>query len=267
MITVGSSILVFFNILKLLPVLFFLEFEILLSIVHPILFVDFLEHAAIRVLVSCDVKVYLSFLFSLRHWWNNIFETLFVLLIDWHVWIYLQLFGSLEIVFTGATLLTQIVLLLATCGSNDGSVFFARSLSCTIICFSKVNKWALCFIFTLLWNRSFILERFFTLLVAGNTIFHINELCRIFLCLSRWVIFLILIFSLSNLMHVIGSFHFSSSIIILVLERRLEPDINRLDGFRFSDELWRFQVASRSTCFQPSSFSYRSRLVFFHGFH
>jgi len=126
MITVGSSILVFFNILKLLPVLFFLEFEILLSIVHPILFVDFLEHAAIRVLVSCDVKVYLSFLFSLRHWWNNIFETLFVLLIDWHVWIYLQLFGSLEIVFTGATLLTQIVLLLATCGSNDGSMFFCQ---------------------------------------------------------------------------------------------------------------------------------------------
>ena len=233
-----SVLAIFFDILELLPILFFLEFEILLGIVHPILFVDFLEHAAF-LLISCDVKVH--FLFSLRHWWNNIFETLFVRLI---VWINLQLFSSLEIVITVAmlaTILTQSLLWVTSGTGDDISLFLLGSSGCSIgfiisSCSGilEINKW---WVFSLLCHR-FDLEHFFTLLVAGNTIFHINGLCLVVrsfvdlintrtvakntflsLCdgfltnsfLSRLVSILILIFSLSNLMHLTG---FISSLIV-----------------------------------------------------
>ena len=105
----GSSfsnfVLIFdiFNFKAALAFLFFLEFEVLLSIVHPILLVDFLEHINIAAILltlnessSGDIIIYLLFFLSsmFRPLWNNIFETLFVRLLAWDN---LQLLSSLEL--------------------------------------------------------------------------------------------------------------------------------------------------------------------------
>lgn len=72
-------------ILKLLSILFFLEFEVLLSSVHPILFVNFLEHSLVLDYIGCDIKV--NLMFNIRSWWNYIVETFFVIFL---ICIYLQ---------------------------------------------------------------------------------------------------------------------------------------------------------------------------------
>ena len=76
MVDFAASVLaIFLNILQMLTHLIFLELEILLSIVHPILFVDLLEHV---IILNISGLVKLIFVISLRRRWNNIFKALFV---------------------------------------------------------------------------------------------------------------------------------------------------------------------------------------------
>ena len=146
-IMTGSSILaLFFDILELIHFRFFLEFEIMLRIIHPILFVDLLEHSFF-LHISGEVEV--CVLLRLRHRRNDVFETLFVGLIKRiDLQSELGLLRSLEIVLSGlfavvAALLTQRVLRVAR-GRDDMPLLLFRSRSGIALCLGYVVEYAHC---------------------------------------------------------------------------------------------------------------------------